>query len=462
MVNIFSWFTKPLALFSGSPFVTPGETEAATPVQLSQDEEKAAKVEAMKSSMAQALAEYGATYDEDPDAAERAAEVLSLPIVRLANSIVQWAIKERASHIHYEPDGKGVRVRFRIDGLLQEIMQVPKFVQEPLKQRFKVMAEFDLATHRGRPQQGAFGCRYLEKDYSLHVDAVPSRHGEKLILAIFDLSRVMMGLNRLGFTAEVHKQLEALASQKSGPLLFAGPSGSGRRTTQYTLLNKLNSVEKSILTVEARTTYEMVGLIQIDLARTAAWSRREASAAARDVDVVYLEGIDSVDSADLALSAAEAGQLVLCSVNAPDACSALRRLIEFGVSPERTTRALNGVLAQRLVRRLCQHCREPYEVDAIELRRFGFRPKDPGQKVTLVRGKGCDQCRLTGFHGQMGLFELLTMNVEIGMMLEKQAAPELLLEAAKANVMHVLREDGLIKCLEGITTPDEVLRVLRW
>ena len=415
----------------------------------------------MKTTMARAMAEYGAknNWQIDEDETETGA-LEDAPIVRLANTIIQQAVKVRASDIHIEPDRRGMRIRYRTDGVLHEVMQMPRFIQAPLLGRYAVMADFNLATHRGKPQRGVIGIKYQDVMYQIHVSASPTLYGDKLMLKIVDTSVVMRGWNELGFTPEVQAKLEELARQPSGLLLFAGPRGSGRSTTQYSLLNKLNSIERSLLTIEPTSSYQLGGIAQVDLRQRRGLTYRDVWSAAQDVDVLHIERIANAETADLAVSSAEAGVLVLAAIDAPDAISGLQRLTELRISADRAGRAVRGILAQYLARRICADCKEFYEIDAVELRRFGFRPVNSSQKVQLARGAGCEQCRQTGYKGRLGVYELLVVNAEIVDLLARCGSSERLREAARANGMHPLAEDSLVKILEGQTTPEEVMRIL--
>ncbi len=417
----------------------------------------------MKSSMAEAMAQYGmrgdAAIDDDEDSAAKDAE--QAPIVRLANTIIQQAVRERASDIHLEPERKNVRIRYRIDGVLHETMTMPKYIQAPLTARFKIMAELNIAERR-LPQDGRIGIRYEGKDYDLRVSCLPNLHGEKIVMRILDKSSVMIGLNKLGFTAEVQAQLEELSQQPNGMILSTGPTGSGKTTTQYSLLHKLNSIEKNILTVEDPCEYQLGGVTQVQVNKKAGlhFSNALRSFLRQDPDIIMVGEMRDLETAGIAIEAALTGHLVLSTLHTNDAPSATLRLIDMGVEPFMVSATLVGILAQRLGRKICNNCKEFYEVDAVELRKFGFKPEDPTQKVQLARGKGCELCRHTGYKGRIGFYELLRMNAEIAEMVVRRAPLSDLKEAAKANGMHELREDGLIKVLEGVTTPDEVMRVV--
>jgi type IV pilus assembly protein PilB len=418
----------------------------------------------MKTTMSQAMAEYGAknsaqiTEDED-DAAVKGSD--DAPIVRLANTIIQQAVKERASDIHIEPDRRGMRIRYRIDGVLHEVMQIPKFIQMPLTARYKIMSEMNIAERR-LPQDGRIGIKYMEKDYDLRVSCLPNLHGEKVVMRILDKSSVMLGLNKLGFTPEVQARLEELAQQPNGMLLSTGPTGSGKTTTQYSLLNKLNSIEKNILTIEDPCEYQLSGITQVQVNKKAGLTFASAlrSFLRQDPDIIMVGEMRDLETAEIAIESSLTGHLVLSTLHTNDAPSATIRLIDMGIEPFLISATVIGILAQRLGRKNCTNCKEFYEVPAVELRRFGFKPTDPGQVVQLARGRGCEMCRHTGYKGRVGFYELMTMNAEMAEMVVRRAPLTDLKEAAKANGMQELREDGLLKVLEGVTTPEEVMRVV--
>ena len=418
----------------------------------------------VKSSMSEVIALYGAKdgvskSEKDDEDTEKDHE--QAPIVRLANTIIQQAVKERASDIHVEPDRRGLRVRYRIDGVLHETMQMPKYIQQPLIARFKIMAELNIAERR-LPQDGRIGIKYEGKDFDLRVSCLPSLHGEKIVMRILDKGSIMIGLNKLGFTAEVQAQLEELATQPNGMILTTGPTGSGKTTTQYSVLNKLNTIEKNIVTVEDPCEYQLGGITQVQINTKAGlhFSNALRSFLRQDPDIIMVGEMRDLETASIAVESALTGHLVLSTLHTNDAPSATLRLIDMGVEPFLVSATVIGILAQRLGRKICTNCKETYELPQADLRRFGFKVTDPTAPVTLARGKGCEICKHTGFKGRIGFYELLRMNPEIAEMIVRRAPLADLKEAAKANGMHELREDGLLKVLELQTTPDEVMRVV--
>jgi type IV pilus assembly protein PilB len=417
-----------------------------------------------QSAMKEAMAQYAAKGTNevgDDDEADGIKAADDAPIVRLANTIIQQAIKERASDIHIEPDRKGVRVRYRIDGVLHETMTMPNYIKMPLTARYKIMAEMNIAERRV-PQDGRIGIRFDNKNYDLRVSCLPNLHGEKVVMRILDKSSVMIGLNKLGFSDEVRIQLEELAQQPNGMLLSTGPTGSGKTTTQYSLLNKLNSIESNILTIEDPCEYQLSGITQVQVNKKAGltFSTALRSFLRQDPDIIMVGEMRDLETAEIAVESAITGHLVLSTLHTNDAPSATIRLIDMGIEPFLISATVVGILAQRLGRKICSECKEAYEVPATDLHRFGFKPDEPDQMVQLWRGTGCDNCRHTGYKGRIGFYELLRMNAEIAEMVVRRSPLQDLKEAAKANGMHELREDGLQKVLAGQTTPEEVMRVV--
>jgi type IV pilus assembly protein PilB len=323
------------------------------------------------------------------------------------------------------------------------------------------MSEMNIAERR-LPQDGRIGIKYEKKDYDLRVSCLPNLFGEKVVMRILDKGSIMIGLTKLGFTPEVQAQLEELAQQPNGMLLSTGPTGSGKTTTQYSLLNKLNSIEKNILTIEDPCEYQLNGITQVQVNKKAGLGFGTAlrSFLRQDPDIIMVGEMRDLETAEIAVESALTGHLVLSTLHTNDAPSATIRMIDMGIEPFLISATVIGILAQRLGRKICSNCKETYEVPATELRRFGFKPEDPGQTVTLARGRGCEICRQTGYRGRVGFYELLRMNSEIAEMVVRRAPLSDIKDAAKANGMHELREDGLQKVLEQQTTPEEVMRVV--
>lgn len=422
----------------------------------------AALVSNVRGDISQAIAEAGAARGADTEDEQAAVQVAEqAPIIRLANALIQQAIVDRASDVHVEPQQRGVRIRYRIDGVLHEAMTVPKNLQAPLLSRYKIMAEMNIAERR-LPQDGRIEVRHGGKEYDLRVSSIPTPFGEKIVMRILDKTSVLLGLERLGFTEEVQAQIDDLIMQPNGMFLSTGPTGAGKTTTQYSVLHKLNSIERNIITIEDPIEYQLGGVAQVQVNRKAGLTFANALRhfLRQDPDIIMVGEMRDLETAEIAIEASLTGHLVLSTLHTNDAPSAVVRMTDMGVEPYLIAATVIGVLAQRLGRRNCSNCKEPYEVRQSDLRRFGFKIEDPEAVVTLYRGKGCEECRYTGFRGRIGLYELMRMNAEIAELVVRRAPLADIKEAAKANGMHELREDGLIKILNGVTTPEEVMRVV--
>jgi type IV pilus assembly protein PilB len=417
---------------------------------------------ALSAEFRQAIAGYGAKEelsDEDTDSIAKVSE--EAPIIRIANTIIQQAIRDLASDIHIEPDRRSLRVRFRIDGVLHEVMPLPKYIDKPLISRYKILAGMDIAERR-IPQDGRIPIRMDNKDYDLRVSCLPTVNGEKIVMRILDKSNVLLGLNKLGFQGDVQAKIEELVSQPNGMFLCTGPTGSGKTTTQYSVLHKLNSPERNIITIEDPVEYQLSGVSQVQVHKKAGLTFASAlrSFLRQDPDIIMVGEMRDLETASIAIEASLTGHLVLSTLHTNDAPSAVIRMIDMGVEPYLVSATVIGVLAQRLGRKICSNCKKPYQVPAGDLRRFGFKSGNPEDLVTLYRGEGCDVCRGTGYKGRVGIHELMEINDEIAELIVHRAPLADVREAAKANGMHELREDGLEKVLQGITTPDEVMRVV--
>ncbi len=415
---------------------------------------------ALSAEVRQAIAGYGAREeisDEDTETLAKSSE--EAPIIRIAFTIIQQAIKGGASDIHIEPDRRGVRVRYRIDGVLHEVMPLPKYIDKPLISRFKIMSDMNIAERR-IPQDGRIPIRYENKDYDLRVSCLPTIHGEKIVMRILDKSNVLIGLNKLGFSPEVQAQLEELVAQPNGMFLTTGPTGSGKTTTLYSVLHKLNSIEKNIITIEDPVEYQLSGIAQVQVHKKAGLTFGSAmrSFLRQDPDIIMVGEMRDIETAEIGIEASLTGHLVLSTLHTNDAPSAVVRMVDMGVEPYLISATVIACLAQRLARKVCSKCAKPYQVAASELRKFGFKSSNPEEKVTLHRGEGCEDCRHTGYRGRVGLYELMRINDEIRELVVRRAPLADIREAAKANGMHELREDGLDKVLAGVTTPDEVMK----
>ncbi len=384
------------------------------------------------------------------------------PIIKITKVIIQRAIQERASDIHVEPMRRGVRVRYRIDGVLHEVLPLPRYVHAPLISRLKIMAEMNIAERRV-PQDGRIHIRHGDNDYDLRVSAIPTTLGEKIVMRILDKSSILIGLDKLGLVGEMQAELEKLIIQPNGMLLSCGPTGSGKTTTQYSVLNKINSVEKNIITIEDPVEYQLAGLSQVHVNRKAGLTFAVALKyfLRQDPDIIMVGEIRDLETSEIAIQAALTGHLVLSTLHTNDAPSTTTRLIDMGVEPFLISASVIGALAQRLGRTLCQNCREPYQPRRDMLLSFGFDPDLPENKdQVFYHGVGCEACRHTGYRGRIGIFELMIMTPELQEMVVRRASHQDIKEAAIAQGMRTLKMDAFNKVLEGITDVEEITRVV--
>lgn len=449
--------------YYGGGAATPETSGANTPVQKDPTPAAAAITAPGIAEMKKMIAEAGVKQRDDEIDGDGNAEKLAeqAPIIKLANALIQQAIVDRASDIHVEPQQRSVRVRYRVDGVLQEAMTVPRNLMAPLISRFKIMADMNIAERRA-PQDGRIEVRNTGKDYDLRVSAIPTPFGEKIVMRILDKSSVMLGLNKIGFTEENQVIIEELVSQPNGMFLCTGPTGSGKTTTLYSVLHKLNTVGVNIVTAEDPIEYQLNGIAQVGMNRKANLTFATALRAflRQDPDIIMVGEIRDLETAEIAIEAALTGHLVLSTLHTNDAPSSTLRLIDMGIEPYLIAATLVGVLAQRLGRRVDADNREPYEVTQADLRRFGFPVTDPEEKITLYRGIPAESNRMTGYRGRTGFHELMVLNTEIAELVVRRAPLNDIKMAAKANGMKELREDGLGKVLNGVTDPAEVMRVV--
>jgi type IV pilus assembly protein PilB len=384
------------------------------------------------------------------------------PIIKITKVIIQRAIQERASDIHVEPMRKGVRVRYRIDGVLHEVLPLPRYVHAPLISRLKIMAEMNIAERRV-PQDGRIHIRHGDKDYDLRVSSIPTTVGEKIVMRILDKSSVLLGLDSLGLVSEMQAELEKLIIQPNGMILSCGPTGSGKTTTQYSVLNKINSVEKNIITIEDPVEYQLAGLSQVHVNRKAGLTFAVALKyfLRQDPDIIMVGEIRDLETSEIAIQAALTGHLVLSTLHTNDAPSTTTRLVDMGVEPFLISASVIGVLAQRLGRKICVNCKEPYQPRRDMMLSFGFDPDLPeNQEQIFYHGVGCEACRHTGYKGRIGIYELMVMTPELQEMIVRRASHHDIKEAAIAQGMVTLQQDAFAKILRGITDIEEVTRVV--
>ncbi|MEI6502702.1 MAG: GspE/PulE family protein, partial [Armatimonadota bacterium] len=384
------------------------------------------------------------------------------PIIRIAKVVIQRAVGERASDIHIEPARNGVRIRYRIDGILHEVMRLPKYVHAPLISRFKIMSGMNIAERRV-PQDGRIHIRHAGKDYDLRASNIPTTNGEKAVMRILDKSSIQVGLESLGLQPAMQARVEKLIVQPNGMILSTGPTGSGKTTTQYSILNRINSVETNIITIEDPVEYELEGISQVHVNRKAGLTFAVALKyfLRQDPDIILVGEIRDLETSEIAVQAALTGHLVLSTLHTNDAPSTVTRMVDMGVEPFLIASAMIASMSQRLARRICQECKEPYEPRKDLLLGFGFDPDaSENREQKFYRGVGCDHCRFTGYRGRVGIYELMEMNPEIAELIVKRASSGQIKEAALAAGMTTLSKDGFEKAKQGLTNPDDLVRVV--
>jgi len=394
--------------------------------------------------------------DEDTTLDDMAAAVEEAPIVRLVNLLITQAVADRASDIHVEPTERDVRIRYRIDGVLHEVMRSPKNIQNGLVSRLKVMADINIAERR-IPQDGRVSLSVGGKSVDLRVATLPTVYGEKVVLRILDKSSVLLRLDQLGFVDDSYDRYETAFRKPYGALLVTGPTGSGKSTSLYATLNMINSPEKNIITVEDPVEYRLAGINQMQVNPKAGLTFANAlrSILRSDPDVVLIGEIRDRETALIAVEAAMTGHLVLSTLHTNDAPSAVSRLIEMGVEPYLVVSALDCVVAQRLARKFCERCKEEYKPTKAELEDGRL-----GEVDRLWKAVGCSHCGKTGYRGRLGLFEVMDMSEEIEKLTIEHASSDDIKRAAIEQGMTTLLEDGLQKAKQGLTSLEEIYRVV--
>lgn len=382
------------------------------------------------------------------------------PIVRVVNLIISQAINDHASDIHIEPEAKNVKVRYRVDGVLHDVMNPPKHIQAPMVSRIKIMSSMDIAERR-IPQDGKIHLRHDGREFDLRVSTVPCVHGEKVVMRILDRGSVMLGLNKLGFSDINQRMFEDIVDKPYGMILVTGPTGSGKSTTLYSCLNRLNTGLTNIMTIEDPVEYQLPGINQVQVNTKADLTFASALRAflRQDPDIIMVGEIRDEETAKIAVEAALTGHLVLSTLHTNDAAGAVSRLIEMGVEPFLVASSVIGILAQRLARTICPNCKEPFEPSPEAVRRFGLSMYSDSQ-LNFYKGRGCDNCKMTGYKGRTGIHEILTITDRLRALILHRSSTAEIKQAAIEEGMRTMQDDGLSKIISGKTSMEECLRVV--
>jgi type IV pilus assembly protein PilB len=403
------------------------------------------------------LAEYeGRDQSIDLDELKELSE--SNPVKKLLNLVLLQAIRDKASDIHFEPFENEYKMRYRIDGVLYEMIPPPKHIAAALSSRIKVMANLDIAERR-LPQDGRISLTVQGNPVDLRVSILPTMFGESVVLRVLDRSQISLDLDKLGFRPDDLELVHQLIYKPNGIVIVTGPTGCGKTTTLYAALEELNNIERKVITTEDPVEYDIDGVIQVqmksDIGLTFARCLRHILR--QDPDVVMVGEIRDLETAEIAAQASLTGHIVFTTLHTNDAPTAIARLLDLGIEPFLITATLEGIIAQRLVRRICNKCKTTYEPTEVQLIELGLTPdKLNGKK--FYYGRGCSRCNNTGYRGRIALFEIMVFNDEMRELVMEQASTNLLRNAAQKAGMRLLRDNGLAAIYDGITTIDEVVK----
>ncbi len=382
----------------------------------------------------------------------------SNPVKKLLNLVLMQAIRDKASDIHFEPFENEYKMRYRIDGVLYEMVPPPKHIAAALSSRIKVMASLDIAERR-LPQDGRISLTVQGNPVDLRVSVLPTMFGESVVLRVLDRSQMQLDLEKLGLGADEVKLVRQLIHKPNGIIIVTGPTGCGKTTTLYAALSELNDIETKVITTEDPIEYDIDGIVQVqmrpDIGVTFAKCLR--SILRQDPDVVMVGEIRDLETAEISAQASLTGHIVFTTLHTNDAPSSIARLLDLGIEPFLLTATLEGIVAQRLVRRICDGCKTPFEPSESQLMELGITPEEIKGKQ-FYYGKGCTRCNNTGYKGRTGIFEIMTFNDEIRELIMNHASTNVLRTAAQRAGMTLLRETGLAAIYDGLTTIDEVVK----
>ena len=410
--------------------------------------------------LVQDMEENGSTIiSEIEDTSDLLDDISDAPIIKLVNHIISQSIKARASDIHIEPYQTSFKVRYRVDGILYDLLTPPKWIQPTLISRIKVMAKMDIAEKR-LPQDGRLEIKMGDQEIDVRVSTIPISFGERVVLRLLRKTSALLNLSDLGLKSEKLNLLENLVRSPSGIILVTGPTGSGKTTTLYAILSSINIPDINIITIEDPVEYQIQGIsqIQVNPKINLTFAQGLRSIVRQDPDVILIGEIRDQETAEIAVQSALTGHLVFSTLHTNDSASAITRLVDIGVEPFLISSTVIAVAAQRLVRILCSDCKEPYTPDEISLNGIGITQNQFKNSI-IYKAKGCEKCLNTGYRGRIGIFEIMTLGYKLkNLILKTYDSYRIKEEALKLNLV-TLRQDGIQKVLNGITTIEEVLRV---
>ncbi|MCB1139617.1 MAG: type II secretion system ATPase GspE [Leptospiraceae bacterium] len=434
-------------------FVMSSETEIMRIIHANFQQASATAEEVMEGLGGDEYADLDSLSEDTMDLANEA------PIIRMVNAILSQGVQERASDIHIEPYEKTLEIRYRIDGILHRRLSPPRMIHAGVVSRIKIMANMNIAENR-LPQDGRIKIKLSGKEVDIRVSTIPTRYGERVVMRLLNKTDVKFSLQTLGFYPDVESNIRRVISEPNGIILVTGPTGSGKSTTLYAVLSELNQSERNIMTAEDPVEYEIPGVsqtqVQEKIGLTFAHCLR--TMLRQDPDIIMVGEIRDQDTARIAIQAALTGHLVLSTLHTNDAPAAVTRLIDMGIEPYLITSTVRAVVAQRLVRVICPHCKTTYKPPAGELKDLGISPAQL-KKGVLYRGEGCDQCVGTGYQGRNGLYEFMEVDTQVQRAILQGKDSEQIREAAEKEGMLTLLDYGRRKVIDGLTTPEEVLRV---
>ncbi len=398
--------------------------------------------------------------EEEEDSKKLEAISKEAPIIQLVNMLIVQGVKDRASDIHIEPNEKGLLTRFRIDGMLHDIRILPNTIKSAVISRIKILAKLDIAERR-LPQDGRFQVKFGTREVDLRVSTIPTVFGEKVVMRLLDKSKGLIKLQKLGFNPDQLEEFKSIISKSYGIILLTGPTGSGKTTTLYAALNKVNSKDKNIITVEDPVEYKLkrINQIQIKPKINLTFANTLRSILRQDPDVIMVGEIRDSETAQIAVQAALTGHLVFSTLHTNDAASAITRLIDMDIETFLISSSVIGLIAQRLVRVICEKCKEEYTPGEDVLIGLNIKDNPDNGKIKLYRGKGCSFCKNTGYYGRTSIYELIVLDEEIRSLIISKASSNIIKNTAIKKGMKTLKDSGLEKVMQGITTIEEVLRV---